>query len=196
MVLQDPTLVLNRNWEPLEFTTVLDALCKVYAGSARAMKPDDYSLHDFDSWASLRVAAETPCVRTATLSIPVPEIIVLARYGKVPDRGVAFSRGNLYKRDRYTCQYCGCKPGTAELTIDHLVPRSRGGTSTWTNCVVACIRCNSKKADKTLAQAGLVLRVKPAKPTLSPRLVLARVPYRSSWEKFVSDVYWNAELKA
>ena len=196
MVLHDATLVLNRNWMPVDFTTVLDALCKLYAGNARAMKPDDYTLHDFDSWTSLKVAAQAPCVRTATISIPVPEIIVLARYGKVPNRGVAFSRSNIYKRDRFTCQYCGQKPGPTELTIDHVVPRSRGGVSSWTNCVVACVQCNSKKANKTPAEVGLVLHSKPVKPAFMPRLVLARVPYKPSWEKFVSDVYWNTELKA
>lgn len=195
MVLQDATLVLNRNWTPVDFTTVLEALCKVYTGGARALKTDDYTLHDFDSWASLKVAANAPCVRTATISIPVPEIIVLARYGRVPDRGVAFSRSNIYKRDRFTCQYCGRKPGTAELTIDHVVPRSRGGVSSWTNCVVACVQCNSRKANKTPPEAGLNLRCKPSKPAFMPRLVLARVPYKPSWEKFVSDVYWNTELK-
>jgi len=196
VVLQDATLVLNRNWRPLDFTTVLDALCKVYSGGARAMKPDDYTLHDFDSWAGLKLAAETPCVRTATLSIPVPEIIVLARFGKLPQRGVAFARSNIYKRDRFTCQYCGQRPGSAELTIDHIVPRSRGGVSSWTNCVVACVRCNSRKANRTPSEAGLLLRSKPLKPAFMPRLVLARVPCKPSWEKFISDVYWNAELEA
>jgi 5-methylcytosine-specific restriction endonuclease McrA len=195
VVLQDATLVLNRHWTPVDFTTVLDALCKLYTGGARAVKPDDYTLHDFDSWTSVKVAAHTPRVRTATLSIPVPEIIVLARFGKLPKRGVAFSRSNIYKRDRFTCQYCGKKPGVAELTIDHVVPRARGGISSWTNCVVACVRCNFSKASQTLAEAGLRLRVQPVKPSFMPRLVLARVPCKASWEKFISDAYWSTELK-
>ncbi|MCY3022351.1 MAG: HNH endonuclease [Planctomycetota bacterium] len=195
MVLNDATLVLNKHWVPVDFTTVLDALCKLYAGSARAIKPDDYSVHDFESWAQLKVAEGAPCVRTATIAIPVPEVIILAHYGRVPDRGLAFSRGNLFRRDRYTCQYCGRRPGTAELTIDHVSPRSRGGISSWTNCVVACLKCNSRKANRTAAEAGLVLRRQPAKPEWSPRLVVARIPCKASWEKFVSDAYWNVELK-
>ena len=194
MVLNDATLVLNKHWVPVDFTTVLDALCKLYAGSARAIKPDDFSVHDFNSWAQLKVADGAPCIRTARISIPVPEVIVLVRYGHVPDRGLAFSRGNIYKRDRYTCQYCGRRPGTAELTIDHVLPRSRGGISSWTNCVVACVQCNARKASKTLAESGLVLRRVPARPEWSPRLVVARVPLKASWEKFVSDAYWNVEL--
>ena len=195
MVLHDATLVLNRNWMPLDFTTVLDALCKLYTGGARAMKPDDYTLHDFDSWTNLKAAAGTPCVRTATFSIPVPEIIVLARFGKLPNRGVAFARSNIYKRDRFTCQYCGKRPGTAELTIEHIVPRSRGGVSSWTNCVAACVQCNSRKANQTPGEAGMVLRSQPAKPVFLPRLVLARVPHKPSWEKFISEAYWNTELQ-
>lgn len=194
MVLNDATLVLNRNWVPVDITTVLNALTKVYEGAARVIKADDYSLHDFDSWAQLRVAEGAPCIRTATLEIPVPEVIVLAKYGDVPVRGVAFSRSNLYRRDRYTCQYCGAKPGTQELTIDHVLPRSRGGTSTWSNCVVACVKCNFKKANRTPVEAGLKLAKTPCKPTWTPKLTLARIPYRASWEKFVSDAYWNTEL--
>lgn len=194
MVLNDSTLVLNKNWVPVNITTVLNALCKMYDGSARAVKPDDYSVHDFDSWAKLAVAPDERCIRTATLAIPVPDVIVLARYGEMPDRKLAFSRANLYKRDKHTCQYCGKRPGTSELTIDHVMPRSRGGMSTWVNCVVACVKCNFKKANRTPAEAGLVLRTKPVKPDWSPRLVIARVPYKTSWEKFASDAYWNVEL--
>jgi len=196
VVLNDPALVLNRNWVPVDFTTVMDALCKLYTGAARAIHPDDYSTHDFDSWTQMKALDGQSLIRTATLSIPAPEVIVLADFTGVPKRGLAFSRANLYKRDGYTCQYCGVKPGTAELTIDHIVPRSRGGVSSWSNCVVACIRCNSRKADRTLTEAGLKLRSTPAKPNWSPRLILARVPMKTSWEKFVSDAYWNVELEA
>jgi len=195
MVLAQPTLVLNRNWVPVDVTTVLDAICKMCEGTARAIKGDDYSTHDFDSWSQLAVSEGEPCVRTSTLTLAVPEVIVLARYGSVPSRAVSFSRGNLYKRDAYTCQYCGTKPGSEELTIDHILPRSRGGLSSWTNCVVACIKCNSSKADRTPAEAKLIMRTKPVKPNWTPRLVIARVPYRASWEKFVSEAYWNVELK-
>lgn len=195
MILTESALVLNRNWIPVDITSVMNALCKVYEGSARVVCPEDYSVYDFESWSKLAAPPGRAVVRTATLSIPVPEVIVLARYGEIPVRQMAFSRHNLYKRDRYTCQYCGCKPGGEELTIDHVQPRSRGGISSWTNCVVACVRCNFKKANKTPVEAKLVLRCKPVKPDWNPRLIVARVPYKASWERFVSDAYWNAELK-
>jgi 5-methylcytosine-specific restriction endonuclease McrA len=175
-------------------TTVLEALVKVYVGAARALKPDDLTLHDFDSWAGLAAAKDQPRVCTATLAIPVPEVIVLTRYQSVPDRGVAFSRRNLFRRDRNTCQYCGAKPGTEELTIDHVLPRARGGTSCWTNCVLACLECNRKKSDRTPAEVGMILRRKPFRPRWTPRLLLARIEYKPTWEKFVSEAYWNVEL--
>lgn len=194
MVLSEPTLVLNRNWVPIDVTTVMDAVCKVYEGVARVIHPADYTLHDFDSWASLKAVEGQPCIRTATLALPVPEIIVLARYGGVPQRCVTFSRRNLYRRDHYTCQYCGARPGTEELTIDHIVPRSRGGASNWTNCVLACVACNRRKADRLPAEVRLSLRRKPYKPRWTPRLLVARVPMKTSWERFVSEAYWNVEL--
>ena len=76
-------------------------------------------------------------------------MITLTEYDRVPANAVTFSRRNIYKRDRYTCQYCGVQPGSEELTIDHVLPRSRGGTSTWENCVLACLECNKRKADRT-----------------------------------------------
>ena len=194
MVLQQTALVLNRNWVPIDITTVLNALCKVYEGAARVVDPDDYSVHDFDSWSSLSVAQGEPCVRTVTLSIPVPEVIVLARYGQIPNQGLTFSRWNIYKRDHYTCQYCGKQPGTEALSIDHVMPRSRGGKSTWTNCVLACLDCNARKADRTPTQVGLKLRKAPAKPHWATRFVLARVRRKASWEQFLSHAYWNVEL--
>src|SRR3990172_5574914 len=123
MVLNEPALVLNRNWVPVDVTTVLKAICKVYDGAARALEPGNGTLHDFDSWSALRVAEGQPCIRTAKLTLPVPEVIVLGRYADVPRRAVAFSRRNLYQRDHCTCQYCGSRPGTAEVTIDHILPR-------------------------------------------------------------------------
>jgi len=195
VVLQDPALVLNKHWIAIDVTTVMSALSKLVEGAACAIRPEDCSVHNFASWSALRVGEGRPCVRSARLEIPVPEVILLARYGEVPDRGLTFSRRNLYKRDKYTCQYCGAKPPYEDLTIDHVVPRSRGGASTWTNCVLACWSCNAKKADRTLEQAGLKLFRKPSKPSWSPKLLLARATVRTSWKRFISEAYWNVELE-
>jgi 5-methylcytosine-specific restriction endonuclease McrA len=119
--------------------------------------------------------------------------VSLTRYDRVPASTVTFSRRNIFKRDRYTCQYCGTQPGSEELTIDHVLPRSQGGMSSWQNCVLACVECNKRKADRTPEQAGMPLRRRPARPTWRP--IYANNGFRiDSWSRFVSDAYWNVEL--
>jgi len=159
-VLQRPTLVLNRNWQPVNVASVARALVLVWNESAKV----------------------------------VPEVITLTRFSKLPTATVPFSRRNLFKRDRYTCQYCNKRPRQDELTIDHVVPRSHGGGSTWENCVLACIDCNHRKADRTPKQAHLTLKQEPLRPKWNP--VYSRYETRyESWAKFISDAYWNAELE-
>lgn len=197
MVLELPTLVLNRNWVPIRVTTVEDAISKMFEGVAKAVA-EDYSVYDFESWSEVAALESEPHIKTNLLKIRVPEVIVLGKYGDIPDRKLAFSRANIYKRDRYTCQYCGKRPDTEDLTIEHIVPRCRGGQSTWTNCVLACWTCNTKKADRTLAESGMKLISKPIKPDWSPRLVLGNIHRKNTpknWEKFLNEAYWNVELK-
>ena len=99
-----------------------------------------------------------PFIQAMRLRLRVPEVIALTDYDRLPSAAVTFSRRNMFKRDHWTCQYCGAQPGSDELTIDHVVPRSQGGTSTWENCVLACVTCNKRKADRTPQQAGMKLR--------------------------------------
>ena len=195
-VLSQPTLVLNKSWLAIDTTPVLKAMQLLWAGAAKAVRPETYEAHGFESWADLAVPPDQPCVRTVSVEIPVPEVIVLTRYGGVPSRSVVFTRRNLYKRDRNTCQYCGAQPGTKELTIDHVLPRSRGGKSGWENCVLACVRCNRRKADRTPREAGLRLRCEPRSPRWVPILSAPLGRVRQSWEKFVSERYWNVPLEA
>lgn len=195
-MLDQRALVLNRHWVPIGTTTVRTALCLLYRQSARAVHPEDYTLHDFDSWTSLRLRDNEPCVRTVSLSIKVPEVVLLTRYTSVPQRRVTFSRRNIYRRDHYMCQYCGMKPHIQDLSVDHVVPRSRGGRSTWTNCVLSCLRCNRRKANRTLEEAGLRL-IKPAiEPRWTPCVTVPLGHRRQSWEHFISQEYWDAELES
>jgi len=187
------SLVLNKHWTPVGFTSVWRALCKLYEGSARAIAPEDFSTHDFDAWVARATGTEVDVVRSAHLAIPVPEVIVLVRYGKVPERRVAFSRRNLFKRDRFTCQYCQRRPGLERLTIDHVLPRSRGGRTQWTNCATACLDCNHRKADRTPSEAGLVLHCLPAEPPWTSRLASARIHRKPVWTHFVPETTLRAE---
>jgi 5-methylcytosine-specific restriction endonuclease McrA len=194
-VLTQPALVLNRSWVAIATTTVRHAVGLVFTGAAKAVRPETYEMYNFESWADLAVPLDEPCVTSVSVRIKVPEVIVLTRYNGVPKRAVNFSRRNLYRRDCYTCQYCGSRPGQAELSIDHVTPRSRGGTSTWQNCVLACMRCNRRKGSRLPHEAGLTLLTRPAKPKWTPTLEIPIGRVRQSWERFVSDRYWDVTLE-
>ena len=191
------TLVLNRSWTAISTTTVRNALGLLYRDVARAVCTETFLPHDFDSWTSLsRARAEGEFVQTVTLRVRVPEVVVLRHFNGFPRRTVAFSRRNLYRRDNFTCQYCGAQPGTELLSIDHVNPRSRGGRSTWENCVLSCLDCNKRKANRTLAEAGLRLDRRPFRPAGGPAFEISLGTRRASWERFVSERYWNVELEA
>ena len=193
-VLNRPTLVLNRNWQPVGVATVARSLTKVWNDTARIVDPADYQQYTWADWAEMVAQEDEPFIQTQRLRLRVPEVVTLTRYDKLPVNAVTFSRRNVFKRDRFTCQYCGVQPGSEELTIDHVVPRAQGGTSTWTNCVLACIECNARKADRTPQQARMPLRSQPERPIWRP-LYAARGVRIESWSRFVSESYWNVELE-
>ena len=183
-VLRRPTLVLNRNWQPIHVTTVVRALVMLWNDSARVVEPETYRLFAWDEWCELPAAEAEPAIRTASLRLRVPEVVCLAQYDRLPSTAVTFSRRNVAKRDHHTCQYCGAQPGWEAITIDHVVPRSQGGPSTWTNCVAACVRCNARKADRTPEQAGMHPRKRPTRPDWKP-LYAAHHAGIPSWSHFL-----------
>ena len=195
-ILNQQTLVLNRSWVAISTTSVREAMTMLFTGNARAIQPDTYETFEFDSWSALAVAPDEPCVRTVSMAIRVPEVVVLTRYSGVPRMTPSFSRSNLFQRDGNMCQYCGRKPGTKELTIDHVLPRSRGGLSTWVNCVLACVECNRRKANRLPDEANMHLLNKPVCPAWTPIMEVPLLRVRQSWRRFVSDRYWNATLEA
>lgn len=194
VVLNEQTLVLNRHWVPIGTTSVRSALCLLHRQTARAVSPDDYSVHDFDSWASLRVEEEEPCVRTVSLRLRVPEVVLLTRYDNFPKHRVTFSRKNIFRRDRFACQYCGARPRVDELSIDHVLPRSRGGQSTWTNCVLSCVRCNRRKGNRRVDEAGMRLLRPATEPQWTPCISIPLGKRKTSWQQFISREYWDVEL--
>jgi 5-methylcytosine-specific restriction endonuclease McrA len=138
---------------------------------------------------------DEPFVQSVRLRVRVPEVVALTHYDRTPAAHVTFSRRNIFKRDHYTCQYCGAQPGMDELTLDHVLPRAQGGTSSWDNCVLACLACNKRKADRTPPQAQMKLRKPPIRPMWKP--LYADYPVRiESWSKFLSESYWNVKLEA
>jgi 5-methylcytosine-specific restriction endonuclease McrA len=184
-VLERPALVLNRNWQPIHVTSVVRALVMLWNDTARVVDPDEYRLHTWSDWMQFEAPGDGPCIRTARLRLRVPEVVCLAHYDRLPSNAVTFSRRNVAKRDHYTCQYCGAQPGWEAITVDHVVPRSQGGSSSWTNCVAACVPCNARKANRTPDQAGLRLRKHPARPMWKP-LYEGNADRIASWAKFLA----------
>ncbi|MEM7167746.1 MAG: HNH endonuclease [Planctomycetota bacterium] len=192
-----PTLVLNCHWKPIQTTTTRVAIGLVAKGSARIIDPVTYEVHDIDSWNTVSEAAQRYSeyrIRSQRLDLTPPEVILLTRYRGMGDQTVTFSRLNLYRRDQYSCQYCGAQPGSKELTIDHIIPRSRDGRSTWENCAVACVECNKKKAARTPAEAGMKLRKPAVRPSWSAISRFRHGEPCESWKKFLSEAYWKVEL--
>lgn len=190
-------LVLNRSYLPIHVTSVRRAFTLLYQGIARAVN-ENYQTFDFNSWRALAVARDCDVVGTATGPVPIPRVILLVAFDRVPKRHVRFSRINIYARDQFTCQYCGMRHPKSDLNLDHVVPRSLGGRSTWENVVCSCLECNRRKGGRTPAQAGLMLRKTPARPRWTPlaNLVWSSVRY-NEWRPFLNVVdasYWNTEL--
>ena len=193
-VLQRPTLVLNRNWQPVRVSTVARSLVLLWNETAKVVDPSDFQQYDWQDWSQLQPVDGEPFIQAIHSRMRVPEVVSLTVYDRMPQMDVAFSRRNLFKRDHYQCQYCGVQPGGDELTIDHVVPRSKGGVSSWTNCVLACIACNKRKADRTPREAGMKLATVPSRPKWKP--LYARHAVRvESWSKFISEAYWNVSLE-
>lgn len=121
-------------------------------------------------------------IRTISTTFPIPSIIRLQRYVHIPYKGISLSRHNIMKRDQYQCLYCG---SNKNLTLDHLMPKSRGGDASWTNLVTACMRCNTKKGDRTPEEAGLTLKEKPRKPSLVAFLAANAGTYDQNWATYL-----------
>lgn len=197
-VLERQVLVLNRNWVPIQTKTTKEAIGLVAKGNARIIEPDTFATHDLLSWNDVSKAKRIVgdmVIRSTRLELIPPEVIQLTGYQGIGQRTVVFSRRNLFKRDRYTCQYCGAQPGTEELTIDHVIPRCQGGKSTWENSVLACVDCNAKKADRSPEKAGMKLRKIPAKPSWKTLVQVHPAERRQSWDQFLGEAYWEVELE-
>ena len=198
-MLTSPVLVLNRHFVPITITSVKRAFVMLYSGVAKAVG-SDYETFDFESWSEVSALREQEdVVRTVRIVINTPRVILLVRYEGFVRKEAKFNRINIFRRDGGVCQYCRNKFSRSELTIDHVVPRSKGGRSVWGNVVCCCIACNRKKGGRSPAQAGMNLNRKPKKPLWDPfsNIYIRAVRYRE-WEPFLSFVdisYWNVELE-
>jgi len=183
-LLQRATLVLNRSWQPVHVTTVRRALCMVFRESARIVCPESLQTFSFEGWVEVPIQDENAAIRSPRVAIAAPEIVLLAHYNRVPRHEAPFTRRNLFLRDNHTCQYCGRRAPTDRMSVDHVQPRSRGGSTSWENCVLACVRCNARKANHTPKEAGLRLLREPTRPRWSPYLNLRSAQHMESWSRF------------
>jgi 5-methylcytosine-specific restriction endonuclease McrA len=204
--LDSSVLVLNKFFITMNVVSVRRALTLLYKNSAEIVTIDEdkfasYNLNTWKDVSSLKASMGLPeedhdWIRTVSLEIPVPRIIRLLFYDKVPRWGIKFNRRNIFARDENRCQYCGHRFPTSELSLDHVVPRSLGGRTTWTNVVCACTECNKRKGGRTPEGASLKLIRRPFVPKHSPLLTLKLNSGKySSWKQFLDHAYWSVPLK-
>ncbi|MGB9613487.1 MAG: HNH endonuclease [Candidatus Margulisiibacteriota bacterium] len=172
--MSDKVLVLNATYQPINITTWKRAMILLYKGKAAGVEYNGRLINN---------------------RYRLPEIIKLVNYVPVPYTEVVFSRKNIYLRDNYTCQYCGKTGGN--LTIDHVIPKSRGGEDCWENMVVCCVRCNNRKGNQTLEEAAMKLISTPYRPPSTLYLHMTRfsgIP--ESWYRyfFKNNLYFAESL--
>ena len=167
--LRRPVLVLNATYEPIHVCAVRRALILLVKGVAATEEAGEGS------------------VRSPSQSLEVPSVIRLLEYRRIPRQMRAISRKNILIRDQYTCQYCKKRFGPGELTLDHVVPRSRGGSNTWENLVACCLRCNNRKGDRLPTEASMSLH-RPPKPFslhTSRSLMRQMGDQQEDWRKYL-----------
>lgn len=197
-------LLLNRLYMAVRVVSARRAMTLLYRELAEVVAVDDgqYLAYDFDDWVEVSAAKQRfeperhDWIHTVRFQIAVPKIIRLLGYEHLPRTAVKLNRRNLFARDQNRCQYCGKRYPTSELSLDHVVPRSQGGTNSWENIVCACVRCNVKKGGRTPEQAHMKLIAPPARPRRSPVLTIKLSDSKyASWKQFLNFAYWNVELK-
>lgn len=165
------TLLLNQGYQPVGACRWQKAMCMLILGKAEIVE-------EYDSWE----------IRSANDIFPAPAVLRLKEYNKLGPQYVKFSRENVYLRDGHVCQYCHVRFSARKLTLDHVVPRSRGGKTTWDNIVASCWDCNYKKADRTPREAGMPLLTVPTMPNgrhPAARSYLNRGRIPQEWESWI-----------
>ena len=193
-MLDSSVLVLNRLFQAIQVTSVKKAFCLLYKGHVKVVEPD-YTTYSWENWCDIPVQPQDEVIRTPRAPIKVPRVILLLHYDSLPPQEVRFTRKNIYMRDKSRCQYCGRKPSIRELNLDHVIPLSRGGRSTWENIVCCCVECNGMKGNRLPLEAGMHLVKEPKKPRWHPLVKLSFSSGRyESWRNFLDLAYWNVEL--
>lgn len=186
-------LVLNRLWQPVNIVGVRRAFSLLCQGNAQIINTTDgsFTTMEFDEWIDFSL--ENPpsdaqgCIKTVRFRLRVPPVVLLRFFDRVPVKEVRFNRYSVFERDDHVCQYCGREYSESELTLDHVIPREKGGRTSWENIVTSCIYCNSEKANRLPHQAGMRLLRKPARPKSRSfsQIVTEASDLQPDWAHFV-----------
>lgn len=193
-------LVLNKSWCAIQVVDWKEVMSYLYQDKAVAVG-EDLQTYNFTDWVTLSsMMQEYPhgFVHTTTMRIAIPEVIKLTEFNKLPKMVVKFTRKNIYDHYNNTCCYCGKHKSTKELNLDHVVPRSKGGPTNWSNIVLSCISCNTKKDCMSPEEAGMKLKVQPSQPRWKgPQVVNTKSPVAIpvSWQRLLDSKYWSTELE-
>ncbi|HUY35594.1 MAG TPA: HNH endonuclease [Pirellulales bacterium] len=197
-------LVLNRFYMAVHVVSVRRAFTLLFRDLAEVvhLEQGQFANYNFESWreiSELKAQFKEPnddWIRAVNFEIQVPRVIRLLFYDRLPKQAIRFNRRNIFARDANRCQYCGKRFPTSELSLDHVIPRSRGGETTWENIVCSCVKCNVKKGGRTPHEAHLHLVRLPVRPKRSPLLsIKLGNPKYESWKNFLDHAYWSVDLK-
>jgi len=186
-------LVLNRLWQAVNIVGVPRAFSLLLQDHAQVIHTGDGSFRMMDSTAWLVLSEEEApddseaYITTVRMRIRVPKVLLLREYSQLPVQEVKFTRENLFERDDYRCQYCGNSFDAEHLNMDHVIPRDKGGRTSWENIVTSCIKCNSRKANRLPHQADMHLIRKPERPRWRPFVSsLIGQDYDAEWDHFIN----------
>ena len=197
-------LVLNRLFMAVHVISVRRAFALLCKELAEVVSHEDgqFASYNFTSWREVseyRVKFPGPdddFVRAVNFEIQVPRVIRLLFYDRLPKQAIRFNRRNIFARDANHCQYCGRRFATSELSLDHVIPKSRNGQTCWENIVCSCVSCNVRKGGRTPQEAHMSLIRPPTKPKRSPLLAIKLGnPKYESWKSFLDHAYWSVDLK-
>ncbi len=185
-------LILNRLWQAVNIVGAKRAFGLLLQDNAKVIHStdDDFQVLKSDEWIAYSMSNppmnDEDCVHTVRYKIRIPSILLLNYYDKLPMKEVKFTRQHLFERDKYTCQYCGGRFSQRELNLDHVIPRDRGGKTSWENIVTSCLHCNTRKGNRFPHEAGLRLKHKPIRPKWRPFISFFLGPeYNESWKHFL-----------
>lgn len=188
------TLVLNRLWQAVNVVGVERAFSLLALEHAQVIYAEDGSFRVFDGagWFAfskdLETAPGSRVIRTVSQQVVVPTVLILRGYDRMLMQEMKFNRQNLLERDDFRCQYCGKNFPVKELNMDHVVPRDRGGGTSWENVVISCIKCNSKKSNRSPKEAGMRLLKEPKRPPRRPFMSsLYGKPMEETWSHFIQS---------